>query len=109
MDNGSPWGSDREHIYTPLTVWLIRLGILVTHSRPRHPQTLGKDERFHRTLKAELLGEGIPWKRAECQSRFDGWRMVYNCQRPHEALNMEVSANRYQLSPRSFPQYLEEI
>ena len=109
MDNGSPWGSDREHIYTPLTVWLIRLGILVTHSRPLHPQTLGKDERFHRTLKAELLGEGIPWKRAECQRRFDGWRMVYNFERPHEALNMEVPASLYQVSQRPFTEKLEEI
>jgi transposase InsO family protein len=109
MDNGSPWGSDREHVYTPLTVWLIRLGILVTHSRPYHPQTLGKDERFHRTLKAELLGESIPWRRAECQRRFDRWRMVYNCQRPHEALNMEVPASHYQLSHRPFPEQIEEI
>ena len=55
LDNGSPWGSDSEHPYTPLTVWLLRLGIGVCHSRPRHPQTQGKEERFHRTLKAEVL------------------------------------------------------
>lgn len=109
MDNGSPWGSDREHVYTPLTMWLIRLGILVIHSRPYHPQTLGKDERFNRTLKAELLGESIAWRREECQRRFDQWRIVYNCQRPHEALNMEVPASHYQLSQRSFPEQLKEI
>lgn len=109
MDNGSPWGSDQEHIYTPLTVWLIRLGISITHSRPRHPQTLGKDERFHKTLKAELLGESIPWRRAESQRRFDGWRMVYNCERPHEALNMEVPASLYQVSPRLFKEKPQEI
>ena len=50
MDNGSPWGGAVEHGYTPLTVWLLRLGIAVSHSRPFHPQTQGKDERFHRSL-----------------------------------------------------------
>jgi transposase InsO family protein len=109
MDNGSPWGSDKEHIYTPLTVWLIRLGILIAHSRPYHPQTLGKDERFHKTLKAELLGQSIPWRREESQRRFDQWRMVYNCKRPHQALNMQVPASLYQVSQRPFTQKLEEI
>ncbi|MDQ7818933.1 MAG: IS481 family transposase [Armatimonadota bacterium] len=55
VDNGSPWGSDAEHVYTPLGVWLLRLGIRVRHSRAYHPQTLGKEERFHRTLEQELL------------------------------------------------------
>ena len=47
MDNGSPWGSDPDHPYTPLTVWLLRLGVGVGHGRPWHPQTQGKQERFH--------------------------------------------------------------
>ena len=55
MDNGSPWGSDLDHPFTPLSVWLAQLGVRVVHSRPYHPQTLGKLERFHRSLKAELL------------------------------------------------------
>jgi transposase InsO family protein len=57
VDNGGPWGSDAEHPYTPLTVWLIRLGVSVSHNRPYHSQSLGKDERFHGTLKRELLSQ----------------------------------------------------
>lgn len=38
MDNGAPWGYDRTHRHTPLTAWLIRLGVGVSHSRPYHPQ-----------------------------------------------------------------------
>jgi transposase InsO family protein len=52
MDNGSPWGSTAEQVLTPLTVWLIRLDIQVLHGRPYHPQTQGKDERFHRTSRS---------------------------------------------------------
>ena len=52
VDNGSPWGHHPAHPYTPLTVWLRRLGIAVSHSRPYRPQTLGKDERFHGTPRA---------------------------------------------------------
>ena len=109
MDNGSPWGSDRDHPYTPLTVWLLRLGLRVIHSRPYHPQTLGKDERFHRTLGAELLKycQGLPL--AGCQQRFDAWRLVYNLERPHEALELAVPSSRYRVSSRSFPESLPPV
>jgi transposase InsO family protein len=42
MDNGSPWGSDALHRHTWLTVWLLELGVGVSHGRPYHPQTQGK-------------------------------------------------------------------
>jgi transposase InsO family protein len=106
-DNGSPWGtSDAENPYTRLVVWMIRLGIEVIHSRPYHPQTLGKDERFHRTLKAEVLRYCETLDLAACQSRFDWWRDEYNTERPHEALEMAVPASRYSISPRGFPRTL---
>ncbi len=46
MDNGPPSGAEGQADYTGLTVWLLRLGIRVSHGRPYHPQTLGKDESF---------------------------------------------------------------
>jgi transposase InsO family protein len=109
VDNGSPWGADWEHPYTPLTVWLLRLGLGVTHARPYHPQTLGKDERFHRTLKAEVLTYCQGLELPQCQPRFDAWRLVYNLERPHEALDLAVPASRYRVSPRSFPETLPPI
>lgn len=110
MDNGSPWGcSLKPGTPTIFTVWLIRLGIAVSHSRPYHPQTQGKDERFHRTLQTELL-HYLPLRTlAQCQFEFDCWRELYNCQRPHEALGMQVPATRYLPSPRSFPETLPPI
>lgn len=110
MDNGSPWGSDQHH-YTRLDVWLMRQGIRVSHSRPYHPQTQGKDERFHRTLKAEVL-QGMPFAGLQrAQAAFERWRQVYNTERPHQALGMQVPLTRYRPSPRAYceappaPQY----
>lgn len=109
VDNGSPWGAQDRHSYTPLTVWLIRLGIEVIHSRPYHPQTAGKEERFHRTLKAEVIGQHLFRDLPHCQMHFDRWRDVYNFERPHEALGLAVPASRYRESVREFPAALPPI
>jgi transposase InsO family protein len=106
MDNGSPWGSTNKPAHTHFTVWLLRLGVAVSHSRPHHPQTQGKDERFHRTLQAELLRYTTLRTLTQCQLEFDRWRDLYNCQRPHEALTMQVPASRYVPSSRPFPEVL---
>jgi transposase InsO family protein len=101
-DNGSPWGDGPGSPFTPLGVWLIEHGIKISHSRPYHPQTMGKDERFHRSLKAEVLS-GPPFADLDAaESAFDRWRNVYNSQRPHEALELAVPASRYQPSPRDY-------
>jgi transposase InsO family protein len=101
-DNGSPWGDGPGNPFTPLGVWLIEHGIKISHSRPYHPQTMGKDERFHRSLKAEVLS-GPPFSDlAAAERAFERWRNVYNSQRPHEALKLAVPASRYQPSPRDY-------
>jgi transposase InsO family protein len=108
-DNGPPWGNQGRNPFTQLTIWLMRLGILVSHSAPAHPETLGKDERFHRTLKAELLGNSLPWRINQVQKKFDQWRFEYNHHRPHEALGMEVPATYFQISKRPFPESFPPI
>lgn len=102
MDNGSPWGNKIHGRYTKLTVWLMDLGIKVSHSRPYNPQTQGKDERFHRTLKAEVLMRQHFNSLIACQQSFDKWREVYNYIRPHDALKLEVPASRYKVSKRKY-------
>jgi transposase InsO family protein len=106
-DNGPPWGSaGAETKWTGLTIWLLKLGIKVSHGRAFHPQTQGKDERFHRTLNVEVI-QRQAWPDVEaCQRRFDPWRQVYNHERPHESLGMGVPASRYRVSERAFPQVL---
>ena len=109
MDNGSPWGDSGGEPYTRFTVWLLRLGIKVLHGRPWHPQTQGKDERFHRSLKAEVLAGKSFIDLALCQSAFDRWRPIYNRERPHEALGLAVPADRYRMSQRTYPENLPAI
>jgi transposase InsO family protein len=101
-DNGSPWGSGGGEPYTRLGVWLMSHGIGVSHGRPYHPQTQGKDERFHRTLNAELLSRQALRDLADSQDQFARWREVYNCVRPHEALGMRPPVARWRPSDRAY-------
>jgi transposase InsO family protein len=102
VDNGSPWGSDSQYRHTILTVWLMGLGIKVFHSRPYHPQTMGKNERFNQTLKREVVCRRVFKDLADCQGCFDRWRKIYNFERPHEALDLKPPGSRYSPSRRSF-------
>jgi transposase InsO family protein len=112
MDNGAPWGCGGYAALSPwtrLTVWLARLGVASSHGRPNHPQTQGKEERFHRTLKAELLRWRPFADLADAQAQLDPWRHTYNHERPHEALGLGVPAGRYRPSPRPFPEALPAV
>lgn len=109
MDNGSPWKGSYPWRFSRLTIWLMRLGIKVSHSRPGHPQTQGKDERFHRSLKEEVLQYYQFKDLRDTQERFDEWRNLYNYERPHEGILMECPIKRYKPSPRKYPEKLPEI
>ena len=109
MDGGPPWSDPDGDPYTRFSVWLMRLGIRVLRGRPRHPQTQGKEERFHRTLEAEVLNGRSFGDLDECQRAFDQWRPRYNHERPHEALGMATPAKRYRASSRCFPKVLPPI
>lgn len=102
MDNGPPWGDPGGQLDTRLTVWLLELGIRVGHGRPYHPQTQGKDERFHRTLHEEVLKRETFASFEECEARFAAWQTTYNTIRPHEALALQAPIQRYRFSPRTF-------
>lgn len=108
VDNGSPWGGGQPGQWTPLRLWLLRLGVETIHSKPYHPQGRGKNERFHRSLAAEVLALSTLRSFADAQSAFDRWRHVYNRQRPHQALGFATPAQRYRPSSRSFPKTLPQ-
>lgn len=109
-DNAAPWGrADSTCGYTTLTVWLLRVGVRVLHGRPYHPQTQGKDERFHRTLSDDLLARHTWRDLAHCQEQFDRYRQIYNCERPHDSLGGIPPITRYRPSPRGLPSLLPSI
>jgi transposase InsO family protein len=71
-------------------------GIVLRHGKPRSPTTTGKIERFHKTLRAELLDHVAPFESLQAaQAAIDGWVHAYNHQRPHQALDMAVPAGKF--------------
>ena len=103
-DNGKPWGTGSYFGgYTNFEVLLMDFGILPIHGRPWHPQTQGKEERFHGTLKRELLMREKIKDLSNAQKRFDAFRKEYNEVRPHCALNYDVPADKYKKSDRIMP------
>ena len=109
VDNGSPWSDSSGERWTRLSVWLLKLGIGVIRSRPYHPPSRGTNERFHRTLAAEVFALRRFRDLAHAQHAFDAWREVYNFERPHEALDQQVPADRYRPSPRPMPDRLPVV
>ena len=101
-DNGPPWG-DNANGYTPYEVWMMQLGILPIHGRPLHPQTQGKEERFHRTLKEDVLKRCALADLLHAQTVFDAYRAEFNQERPHAALGYDVPDRHYTPSPRPLP------
>src|SRR5688572_14998419 len=109
-DNGPPWGGVSEGTgHTALTIWLLRLGVQVLHGWPYHPQTQGKDERFHRTLGDELLSRHTWRDLQHCAGAFGPYRQCYNLERPHDALGGATPATRYRPSVRTLPNKLPEL
>jgi len=109
VDNGKPWGDSSGQRWTRLGVWLLKLGVTIIHSRPYHPQSRGKNERFHRTLKDEVFALRQFRDLAEVQRAFDAWREVYNLKRPHQALGQELPVSRFRPSSRAMPDRLPEL
>lgn len=70
---------------------------------PRRPQTTGKIERFHRTLRQEFLTGRTFEDLERAQAELDGWVASYNTQRPHSALDMATPASRFTVTPTGPP------
>jgi hypothetical protein len=71
-------------------------GIIHRLTAPRHPATTGKIERFHGSLRRELLDGAVPFADlATAQAAVDAWRQEYNTTRPHQALGMASPAERF--------------
>jgi hypothetical protein len=86
-----------------LETLLVALDIDQKHSRPNHPTTCGKVERFHQTLKRWLAAQPQPRTPAELQKLLESWTTIYNHQRPHRSLDRRTPAVVYNLLPKATP------
>jgi transposase InsO family protein len=82
---------------------LARLGVQQKNSSPNHPQTCGKVERLHQTLKKWLAKRPRARTLAELQAQLDTFRSQYNEQRPHRALGRKTPAAVYAAPPQGHP------
>lgn len=88
-DNGAVFtGRYRYKGRVALEVTLNNRGIAFKHSRPYHPQTCGKVERFHQSLKRGLAGQPVAASTTELQDQLDTFGRYYNTIRPHRALRV---------------------
>src|SRR5438874_6165213 len=74
---------------------LERLGVLFKNSRPYHPQTCGKVERLHQTLKRYLAKQTPARTLQELQGQLDAFAHYYNHIRPHRALDGRTPLQAY--------------
>jgi transposase InsO family protein len=103
-DNGAVFtGRYRGHGRVALEVTLNQRGIRFTHSRPYHPQTCGKVERFHQTEKRWLATQPAAKTIARLQRQLDSFVAYYNAERPHRALRRRTPLEAYHARPRATP------
>lgn len=99
-DNGAPFAGNGLGGLSRLSVWWIKQGIGLERIAPGHPEQNGRHERMHRTLKEAV---GVPARNLRAQqAALDKFRHHYNEERPHEALDFAVPAERHQASPRAW-------
>ena len=103
-DNGAVFtGRYRRQGRVALEVTLHTRGIAFCHSRPYHPQTCGKIERFHQTVKKWLTHQPPAQTTAELQDQLDRFRAYYNTVRPHRALHRRTPHQAYLARPPATP------
>ena len=106
-DHGMQFGGAKPGC-TSFERFLMDLDILPIHGRIKHPQTQGKIERFHRTMKEEILRQP-PADLPSAERMLQYFRWKYNEVRPHHALGMKTPASVYVPSRRAYEEPKEFV
>jgi len=109
-DHGVPWWNTASvQGLSKFSVWLMNQDLKLIFGAVRHPQTQGKIERFHRTLRHAVSRRGFPTKFSQWKPLLKQITYEYNFIRPHESLEMKVpselycaSSKKYNPKPRAF-------
>jgi len=103
-DNGAVFnGKPRGGGMTSFERFLMANKVRLRHSTPYHPQTCGKVERFHQTLKKWLIHQPPARSISQLQTQLDSFRAYYNDTRPHRALGRRTPATAYAARPKAAP------
>lgn len=97
------WSDNAKAFKLTLAAALAPLGVTASHSRPFHPQSNGKIERFHQTQKKWLSRQPPATSLTELQQQLEQFRVIYNTQRPHRALARAFPADIWTAAPKSGP------
>jgi hypothetical protein len=102
-DNGAVFTATPRGGKVRLQAELERLGIAAKNSRPYHPQTCGKVERLHQTLKRYLARQAPADTLAGLQAQLDEFTGYYNARRPHRALGGRTPLQAFGARVRARP------
>jgi transposase InsO family protein len=102
-DNGAIFSASSRGGELAMETELLALGIAVKHSRPYHPQTCGKVERFHQTMKKYLAKQDPPATKKQLQGQIDRFVDYYNTVRPHRAIGRRTPIQAFQARAKAFP------
>lgn len=102
-DNAAVFSGSPRRGRVVLESELDRLGIESKHSTPYHPQTCGKVERFHQTLKRFLQRQASAETLAHLQLQLDAFRLYYNQQRPHRSVDGRTPFQAFQARLKAGP------
>ncbi|HEY5245815.1 MAG TPA: integrase core domain-containing protein [Acidimicrobiales bacterium] len=102
-DNGAIFRASKAGPIGDLEAELVSLGIVSTHGRPYHPQTQGKVERFHQTMKKYLDAQDPAETKKQLQGQLDRFVTYYNADRPHRALGRRTPLEAFGARERAHP------
>lgn len=102
-DNGAIFTAEARNGTCAVELELLSLGVDYKHSRPYHPQTCGKVERFHQTLKKWLAKKRRVSSITALQAQLDRFRTYYNTVRPHRALGRRTPAQAFAARTKATP------
>lgn len=102
-DNGAIFTARYRNGRTGFESELERRGVVAKHSSPYHPQTCGKIERWHQSLKNYLFCQGPAHTLDELQRQVDAFCLYYNEQRPHRALQGRTPSSAYDARVKAYP------
>jgi hypothetical protein len=103
-DNGLVFGAQHQHgMAGAMELELLALGIRSKHSRPYHPQTCGKIERFHQTLKKFLSKQDPAQTKKQLQGQLDRFVAYYNDVRPHRGIGRRTPASVFRAREKAYP------